>query len=164
METVITLPRIISVHRAISDEGGNIIKAIAYDRYGNVLSDSNPAFNIPFGFAGGLQDGEGSDWTERRAEVYGYVGNDSVNMIDPNGTQPFIPSKNQVQGCSQYNGASSEAIQHGMNMCADACEKMNQYIEVMLGAAATVGTGLAGDAAIAYATPKIVRGRAQVVF
>lgn len=42
--------------RAISDENGNVIKAIAYDSYGNVLSDSNPTFILPFSFAGGLQD------------------------------------------------------------------------------------------------------------
>ena len=42
--------------RAISDTSGNIIKEITYDTYGNILTDSNPSFQVPFGFAGGLLD------------------------------------------------------------------------------------------------------------
>jgi len=37
---------------AISDNNGNIIKQIEYDNYGNILNDSNPSFEVPFGFAG----------------------------------------------------------------------------------------------------------------
>ena len=44
--------------KAISDTSHNIIKEITYDTYGNILSDSNPAFKIPFGFAGGLYDSD----------------------------------------------------------------------------------------------------------
>ena len=36
----------------------NLIKPIDYDAFGNVISDSNPDFTIPFGFAGGLQDND----------------------------------------------------------------------------------------------------------
>jgi len=38
---------------AISDNNGNIIKQIEYDSYGNILNNSNPSFEVPFGFAGG---------------------------------------------------------------------------------------------------------------
>jgi len=38
---------------AISDNNGNIIKQIEYDSYGNILNDTNPSFEVPFGFAGG---------------------------------------------------------------------------------------------------------------
>jgi len=44
--------------RAITDTDKNIIKEVSYDTFGNILSDSNEAFNIPFGFAGGLQDND----------------------------------------------------------------------------------------------------------
>jgi len=44
--------------RAITDTNKNIIKEVSYDTFGNILSDSNEAFNIPFGFAGGLQDND----------------------------------------------------------------------------------------------------------
>jgi YD repeat-containing protein len=42
--------------RAVSDANGNVVKKITYDTYGNIVSDSNPSFKVPFGFAGGLYD------------------------------------------------------------------------------------------------------------
>ena len=42
--------------RTVSDAGGNVVKEISYDSFGTILSDSNPAFSVPFGFAGGLHD------------------------------------------------------------------------------------------------------------
>jgi uncharacterized protein RhaS with RHS repeats len=36
---------------------GAVVQTIQYDEYGIVLSDDNPGF-LPFGFAGGLYDGE----------------------------------------------------------------------------------------------------------
>ncbi len=42
--------------RAISDTNHNVIKEVAYDTFGNVLTDTNPTFKVPFGFAGGLYD------------------------------------------------------------------------------------------------------------
>lgn len=42
--------------KIITDNGGNIVKQIEYDSWGNILSDSNPDFKIALGFAGGLQD------------------------------------------------------------------------------------------------------------
>ncbi len=42
--------------RAISNENGDVVKEIVYDTFGNIISDSNPSFKVPFGFAGGLYD------------------------------------------------------------------------------------------------------------
>ncbi len=42
--------------RVVADSAGNIPKKIDYDSFGNILSDSNPSFSVPFGFAGGLHD------------------------------------------------------------------------------------------------------------
>ena len=42
--------------KAVTDKNHNIIKEITYDTYGNMLNDTNPNINIPFGFAGGLHD------------------------------------------------------------------------------------------------------------
>lgn len=50
----------------------NVIKQIDYDAFGNVISDSNPEFSIPFGFAGG------------DTNLYGYVLSDPINLVDPN--------------------------------------------------------------------------------
>jgi RHS repeat-associated protein len=93
--------------RAISDTSHNIIKEITYDTYGNVLSDSNPSFNVPFGFAGGLYDtdtkltrfgyrdydAKTGKWTAKDpigfaggdSNLYGYVLGDPVNYVDPSG-------------------------------------------------------------------------------
>ncbi|AGW14184.1 RHS repeat-associated core domain-containing protein, partial [Megalodesulfovibrio gigas] len=35
-----------------------VVKNVLYDSFGRVISDSNPEMKVPFGFAGGLQDGE----------------------------------------------------------------------------------------------------------
>ncbi|MBQ0775875.1 MAG: RHS domain-containing protein, partial [Gammaproteobacteria bacterium] len=96
--------------RAISDENGSIIKAITYDSYGNVISDSNPEFPIPFGFAGGLQDSDTGlnrfgfrdydsqtgRWAARDPiglsggdNIYGYVAQSPVNWVDSIGLACF---------------------------------------------------------------------------
>ena len=93
--------------RVISSATGTVIKTISYDSYGNVISDSNPDFSIPFGFAGGLYDAdtklvrfgyrdydpETGRWTARDpigfaggdTNLYGYVLGDPINFIDPVG-------------------------------------------------------------------------------
>lgn len=42
--------------RVVADASGNVVKQINYDSFGNVLNDTAPDFEIPFGFAGGLYD------------------------------------------------------------------------------------------------------------
>ena len=93
--------------RAITDTSHNIVKEIVYDTYGNILSDSNPSFTIPFGFAGGLYDVDTKltrfgyrdydaytgKWTAKDpigfsggdSNLYGYVLGDPVNFVDPMG-------------------------------------------------------------------------------
>jgi RHS repeat-associated protein len=103
--------RIISDHlgspRLIIDTSTNTItQRMDYDEFGNVLLDTNPGFQ-PFGFAGGIYDpdtrlvrfgardydAEMGRWTAkdpikfrgRDFNLYGYVLNDSINQIDPDG-------------------------------------------------------------------------------
>ncbi|MGE4553952.1 MAG: RHS repeat domain-containing protein [Desulfovibrionaceae bacterium] len=79
--------------RVVVDESGNAVKELACDSFGNILEDTNPAFRVPLGFAGGLYDpdtgrftaldplgdaGGDSDW-------YGYCLDDPVNLVDPEG-------------------------------------------------------------------------------
>jgi len=93
--------------RAVSDSSHNIIKEIVYDTFGNILSDSNEAFKVPFGFAGGLYDSDTKltrfgyrdydaytgKWTAKDpigfgggdSNLYGYVLGDPVGGIDPMG-------------------------------------------------------------------------------
>jgi RHS repeat-associated protein len=93
--------------RAITDTNHNIVKVITYDTYGNILTDTNPSFAIPFGFAGGLYDADTKltrfgyrdydaytgKWTAKDpigfsggdSNLYGYVLGDPVNFVDPRG-------------------------------------------------------------------------------
>ncbi|MFZ4789729.1 MAG: RHS repeat-associated core domain-containing protein [Candidatus Competibacteraceae bacterium] len=85
---------------------GTIAQELAYDEYGNVLTDTNPGFQ-PFGFAGGIYDRDtrlvrfgardyeaGSGrwmvkdpilFAGRDTNLYRYVSDDSVNQKDPSG-------------------------------------------------------------------------------
>ena len=98
--------------RAATDASGAIVKAVTYDSFGNVLTDSNPALDVPFGFAGGLHDAdtglvrfgyrdyapEVGRWTAKDpigfaggdSDLYGYCGGDPVNFVDADGLAPLI--------------------------------------------------------------------------
>jgi RHS repeat-associated protein len=103
--------RIVSDHlgspRLIIDTGtGTAVQRIDYDEFGNITADTNPGFQ-PFGFAGGLYDQHtgivrfdtrdydalSGRWTVKDqirfaggdSNLYGYVLNDPVNFVDPNG-------------------------------------------------------------------------------
>ena len=93
--------------RAVMDVDGNVLKAVTYDSFGNILNDTNPSIKIAFGFAGGLYDSDtklsrfgyrdydahSGKWTSKDpiglaggdSNVLAYVGNDPVNFIDPSG-------------------------------------------------------------------------------
>jgi RHS repeat-associated protein len=92
----------------ISD--GSVAQRMDYDAFGNVVFDSNPGFQ-PFGFAGGIYDldtkltrfgardyeAQTGRWTAKDpilfaggdTNLYGYVVNDPVNLIDPIGEYGF---------------------------------------------------------------------------
>ena len=93
--------------RVVADAAGVVIKRIDYDSFGNIIADTNPAFGLPFGFAGGLHDRDTGlvrfghrdydpdvgRWTAKDpiffaggdTDLYGYVLNDPMNLIDPLG-------------------------------------------------------------------------------
>ena len=97
--------------RAVTDTSGNMVKRVDYDSFGNIIFDSQPAFLVPFGFAGGLHDRTTGlvrfgardydpaigRWTARDpidfaggdTNLFGYVGNDPVNQVDPLGRAPW---------------------------------------------------------------------------
>ena len=90
--------------RAVADGSGNVVKEILYDSFGNIISDSDPTFEVPFGFAGGLHDRDTGlvrfgyrdydpnigRWTAKDpiffaggdTDLYGYVLNNPVNLFD----------------------------------------------------------------------------------
>ncbi len=42
--------------RVVVDSGGNVVKQVDRDTYGRVLADSEPGFELPIGYAGGIED------------------------------------------------------------------------------------------------------------
>jgi RHS repeat-associated protein len=93
--------------RVVADSAGNVVKRINYDSFGNIISDTNEAFKIPIGFAGGLHDRDTGlvrfgfrdydpnvgRWTAKDpiffasgdTDLYGYVLNNAINRKDPFG-------------------------------------------------------------------------------
>lgn len=92
---------------AVVDGVGNVVKSVEYDSFGNVITDSNPAFGVPFGFAGGLYDQDTGlirfgyrdydpdvgRWTAKDPisfgggdfDLYRYAQNNPINFYDPLG-------------------------------------------------------------------------------
>ncbi|MCI5157458.1 MAG: RHS repeat-associated core domain-containing protein [Candidatus Electrothrix sp. AUS1_2] len=107
--------------RTVADASGNVVKEISYDSFGTILSDSNPAFAVPFGFAGGLHDRDTGlvkfgfrdydpaigRWVAKDpiffaggdVDLYGYVLNDPISFVDPEGL--IIPA---ILGAAVING------------------------------------------------------------
>jgi RHS repeat-associated protein len=92
--------------RLVVDNTGTVVKQLDYDSFGNVISDTNPAFDLVFGFASGLADPDhelirfgardyqpsSGRWTARDPilfvgglNLYEYVGNDPLNLVDREG-------------------------------------------------------------------------------
>jgi len=93
--------------KAVSNAHQKIIKKITYDTYGNIRNETNEAFKVPFGFAGGLYDHDTKltrfgyrdydattgKWTAKDpidfgggdSNLYGYVLQDPVNFTDASG-------------------------------------------------------------------------------
>jgi RHS repeat-associated protein len=90
----------------VNTSTGQIAEEIDYDEFGNVIRDTKPGFQ-PFGFAGGLYDQDTKlvrfgardyhpstgRWTAKDpilfnggdTDLYGYVFNDPMDMVDPAG-------------------------------------------------------------------------------
>ncbi|MCP4106596.1 MAG: RHS repeat-associated core domain-containing protein [Desulfobacteraceae bacterium] len=98
--------------RIVTDVSGTVVKKVDYDSFGNIYFDSSPAFEVSFGFAGGLHDRDAGlvrfgyrdydpdtgRWTAKDpirfaggdTDLYGYCLNDPINFIDPLGKKGVI--------------------------------------------------------------------------
>ncbi len=93
--------------RVVTGSTGAVLDVREYDAYGNLISDSQPSFDLPIGYAGGLEDRvtglvrfgfrdldtASGRWTARdpalydggQANLYAYVAGDPVALRDPMG-------------------------------------------------------------------------------
>ncbi|MEX0711895.1 MAG: RHS repeat-associated core domain-containing protein, partial [Pirellulales bacterium] len=93
--------------RVVSDAAGQAVKVLEYDSFGSLMADSNPGFDLPVGFAGGLADAATGlvrfglrdydpaavRWAPRdpavfdggQANLYAYVNNNPVSLTDATG-------------------------------------------------------------------------------
>jgi RHS repeat-associated protein len=113
--------------RIVTDAAGTVIKTMDYDSFGNIIQDSNPTFDMPFGFAGGLHDPdtglvrfgfreyspEIGRWTAKdpilflggSSDLYGYCISDPINFIDSIGLDN---TPNDNGGYWQYSQSTGE--------------------------------------------------------
>jgi RHS repeat-associated protein len=121
--------------RVVSDASGAVVKTLTYDSFGVLLADSNPAFDLPFGFAGGLADSVtglvriglrdyeplSGRWTARdaalfqanQANLYVYAGNDPVNQRDVGGLFSVSASAYALIGI----GVKASVTGQGFSFC-----------------------------------------------
>ena len=153
----------------VNSATGAVLQRIDYDEFGQVLNDSNPGFQ-PFGFAGGLYDGDTKlvrfglrdydsqtgRWTAkdpilfrgRNSNLYQYVNADPVNHIDRNGTSVL----KSIGEFFEMIGEATSAIVANMTGSVSATAAQGNHIDLVDSflASATADaipyTGSAGEA------------------
>ena len=157
---------------------GQVMQEMAYDAFGNVLTDTNPGFQ-PFGFAGGLYDqhtkltrfgardydAEIGRWTAKDpfgfgagdTNLYGYAFNDPVNFIDPSGNFVFLGTALLLGAIGFGVGiTASLIIELASNNFNFAC--VNWKNVIVAGAMGFVGGVLAPYFATTYAGAALLGG------
>jgi len=162
--------------RAVADSSGNVVKRIDYDLFGNVITDTNTSFNIPFGFAGGLHDQDTGlvrfgfrdydpdtgRWTAKDPigfsggdiDLYGYCLNDPVNWVDPYG---FSAAGDVYRGIitavTEGTKGAAYSVVHASKDIAQLAIEGDPYVKTVLGIAAVSEVVPLACAAGYYAVP-----------
>ena len=168
--------RVISDHlgspRLVLDVAtGAVVQRMDYDEFGNITQDTNPGFQ-PFGFAGGIYDrdtgltrfgardydAQTGRWTAKDpigfaggdTNLYGYVLNDPVNLIDPSGLELF-------PGFNALSFVATSVANYYVGKLPPSASR--GFLTMAFGA----GDVLSGVAAISFGTALIVPGSVTVV-
>jgi RHS repeat-associated protein len=185
--------RIVSDHRGsprmvVNTETGAIVQRMVYDSFGKVLQDTNPGFQ-PFGFAGGLYDrdtrlvhlgareydAETGRWTAKDparfeggdANLYVYVSNDPVNLVDPDGSSPFDWEDWDLSGAADFAAGFGDTLSFGLTRHIRQQMGTDQFVDPCSGSytagqvagyAHMAATAAVGFAARAGATAAVEAG------
>ncbi|MBL4683394.1 MAG: hypothetical protein JKY37_02300, partial [Nannocystaceae bacterium] len=112
-----------TVRLVVDASTGVVAQRLDYDSWGRVTFDSNPGFQ-PFGYAGGIYDADTglvrfgardydadvAQWTAKdpigfgggQGDLYGYVGADPINRVDPSGLAPWDPFRTPQQAARDF--------------------------------------------------------------
>jgi RHS repeat-associated protein len=154
--------------RVVADASGNVVKRIDYDSFGNIIEDTDPAFEVSFGFAGGLHDKDTGlvrfgfrdydpdtgRWTAKDpilfvggdVDLYGYCLNDPISRIDPEGTFGMIGAI--IGGISGAIGGFTSGLISGNGSLAAAIAggAAGGIVGVAVGSLNIFGSSAAGQA------------------
>jgi RHS repeat-associated protein len=146
--------RIISDHLGsprlvINTVDGTVAQRLDFDEFGNITSDTNPGFQ-PFGFAGGIYDQHTKltrfgardydsytgRWTAKDpimfeggdSNLFGYVGNDPINFVDPTGLNGIPLPTNVPGGPWEVHPNAERAGQWLGEKVASGGRKLCQYV------------------------------------
>jgi RHS repeat-associated protein len=166
-----------SVRLVVNTATSEVVQRIDYGPFGEVVADSNPGFQ-PFGFAGGLYDADTGlvrfgardydpvvgRWLAKdpigfgggQGNLYGYVANDPVNLVDPSGEVANLLLQGVIGGLA--GGALEAGIQYAANGCVDwgsvgTAAAVGALTGVGIGGAAKIIGGLRGAARGINAVP-----------
>jgi RHS repeat-associated protein len=158
--------------RVVANSSGSVVKSIEYDSFGNIINDSDSTFAVPFRFAGGLYDPDTElvrfgfrdydpdvgRWTAKDpiffaggdTDLYGYVLNDPVNAVDPDGLWTFQIGLGFNAGAI-LGSSKSGGIIFGRN---SETEKWQFGVYGTLGAGLQAGAGASGTVDLTWSPNK----------
>ena len=121
--------------RVVADASGNVVKRIDYDSFGNIIDDTDPTFEVPFGFAGGLHerdtghvrfgyrdyDPDTGRWIAKDpilfsggdTDLYRYCLNNPINLVDSTGEFINIGAAGVGAAIGAAVGAVNALFNHG---------------------------------------------------
>jgi RHS repeat-associated protein len=133
-----------SVRLVLNTATGATVQRLDYDEFGQITQDTNPGFQ-PFGFAGGLYDSDTKlvrfgvrdydafpgRWTSKDPirfaggdpNLYGYVGNNAVNRLDPVGLYGSNGCSSNGNGCQASGARTSCGTAPEKKKCGDSARE-----------------------------------------